>query len=102
MYTIICSMSIKKGREYTRHLVRKRDNFTCQDCNVTRTPEQARIEKRKSFDIHHINGMCGKLSRGYDRVADISGLITLCHKCHFNRHDWQPRIKRDKMSVSIN
>lgn len=78
------------GRGRTRMLVRKRDDFTCQLCRDRRTPEQAKEHGKRLFDVHHLNGMCGKKSRGYDRVKDMSGLITLCHKCHFNRHDWNP------------
>lgn len=67
------------GRERARYLARLRDNFTCQDCNK-------KWEKgSRHFDVHHLNGLCGKVSRGYDSPKDISGLITLCHKCHFNR-----------------
>lgn len=42
----------------------------------------------RRFDIHHLNGLCGKRSLKYDKVDAMPGLITLCHKCHFNRHDW--------------
>lgn len=73
-----------KGRERTRMMVRMRDNFTCQDCGEIRTPNN--IEKgMKNFDVHHLNGMCGKLSRSYDKVDSLDQMITLCHKCHFNR-----------------
>ena len=86
-----------KGRELTRMLVRIRDNFTCQDCSATRTPEVAKKEHKRLFDIHHINGLCGKKSRGYDRVEDMGGLITLCHKCHFNRpeHPWKNHLTKE-------
>lgn len=76
-----------QGRERTRMLVRIRDNFTCQNCGVVRTIEEARKNKKRLFDIHHLNGLCGKKSRSYDKVSEMDGLITLCHKCHFNRHD---------------
>lgn len=72
------------GRERTRHLVRKRDNFTCQTCGARRTPEEAKRLRVRMFDIHHLNGLCGKRSRAYDKIDDMPGLITLCHKCHFN------------------
>ena len=77
-----------KGRDRTRMLVRIRDNFTCQNCKSVRTIEEARKNKKRLFDIHHILGLCGKKSRGYDSVTNMEHLITLCHKCHFNRHDW--------------
>lgn len=81
------------GRDYTRHLVRVRDNHTCQDCGERRTPKQVKKTKKRLFDVHHLNGMCGKKSRGYDSVMDISGLITLCHKCHFNRPEHKSKQK---------
>lgn len=73
-----------KGREFTRTLVRIRDNFTCQDCGLVRTPTMAKELNKRLFDIHHFNE-CGKKSRSYDSVKDLSGMITLCHKCHYNR-----------------
>lgn len=62
----------------TREIVRKRDNYTCQVCKKIWKKGQRR------FDVHHLNGLCGKRSKKYDKVSDIDGLITLCHKCHFN------------------
>jgi hypothetical protein len=81
-----------EGRELTRMLVRIRDNFTCQDCGEIRTPKEAKRFNVRLFDIHHLNGMCGKNSRGYDRVKDMDGLITLCHRCHFNRPEHAQRL----------
>ncbi len=77
------------GRERTRVLVRMRDDFTCQDCGAIRLPTECGNGKKykRSFDVHHTNGECGKKSRAYDKTSDLSGMITLCHKCHFNRHD---------------
>lgn len=75
------------GRDRTRELVRKRDNYTCQGC---RKPW---VEGQRRFDVHHLNGLCGKMTTAYDKVSDMDGLITLCHKCHFNRHDWAGREK---------
>lgn len=78
-------VTMPKGREFSRSLVRLRDNWTCQDCGKRRTPAMAKRFKKRLFDVHHINGMCGKKSRSYDRVSDIAGMVTLCHRCHFNR-----------------
>lgn len=75
----------KEGRELTRTLVRIRDNFTCQDCGKRRLPKDIAGTHKRLFDVHHLNGLCGKRSRSYDKVSEIDGLITLCHKCHFNR-----------------
>lgn len=67
------------GRDLNREKARKRDNWTCQDCN-----KKWEVGKRR-FDTHHIEGLCGKKSKGYDNLIDVKLLITLCHKCHFNR-----------------
>lgn len=81
-------ISQMKGRERTRMLARIRDKFTCQDCGLVRTPKTAKKINKRLFDIHHLKGKCGKKSRGYDKISDLKRLITLCHKCHFNRHDF--------------
>lgn len=90
----------QKGRELARFKVRVRDNFTCQDCGLVRTPQEveewnskipgkgSRKGTIKSLDVHHTGGMCGKKSKRYDSPKDISMLVTLCHKCHYNRHDF--------------
>ena len=80
------------GRDRTRALVRKRDNYTCQECGLVRTPEYCKKNKKYSFDVHHLNGLCGKKSRDYDKKEEMSGLITLCHKCHYRRHDFSQRL----------
>lgn len=82
------------GRSWVRHIARIRDKFTCQDCGFIRTGTDVinynnKIEglkgRIKNLDIHHLNGLCGINSKGYDRIKDIDGLITLCHSCHYNR-----------------
>lgn len=77
------------GRDAARYLCRLRDKFSCQECGEVRLPKNCGKGKKfeMSLDVHHINGECGKKSRGYDSTKDISGLITLCHRCHSNRHD---------------
>lgn len=89
----------------TRQIVRKRDNYTCQDCKAIRIPEEAVKLNKRLFDVHHLNGLCGKMSRKYDKVGTIGGLITLCHKCHFNRpehnHKGRPRIVDEKRYKDI-
>ena len=67
------------GRDRSRELVRERDGHKCRECGKSRT--------NRRLDVHHIHGMCGKKSRKYDPISDMELLITLCHKCHFNRHD---------------
>ena len=76
-----------RGREWTRELVRIRDKHTCQDCN-----KEWAVGMRR-FDCHHINGLCGKMGRKYDRVDELDSMITLCHKCHYGRHDFSMRNK---------
>lgn len=68
-----------EGKDRTREAVRQRDNYTCQDCLKIWGLGERR------FDVHHLNGLCGKKSLKYDRISEINGLVTLCHKCHFNR-----------------
>ena len=91
---------IESGRDRTREAVRIRDKRTCQDCG------KKWKEGQRRFDIHHLNGECGKKSRGYDRIADIKGLITFCHSCHMKNHvakeKFGPKITGKKLkSVSI-
>lgn len=71
------------GRDRTREFVRKRDHYTCQNKSCNRI--WGKGERR--FDIHHLNGLCGKLSRKYDKISNLKGMITLCHKCHFNHSE---------------
>lgn len=75
------------GRDFTREKVRIRDNHTCQDCK--KVWEQG----TRRFDVHHLNGLCGKKSRGYDNSSEMDGLITLCHRCHFNRPEHTKNLK---------
>lgn len=90
------------GRERARMLVRLRDRFTCQSCKEQRTIRQAMKmrehgEPAKLYDVHHLNGMCGKRSVGYDSPKDdLSQLITLCHKCHYNHHQFSKNFAKAK------
>lgn len=68
------------GRDYVRELVRARDKYTCQMCG------KLWQEGTRRFDVHHLQGLCGKKSKGIDRKQDMPILIALCHKCHFNHH----------------
>lgn len=91
-----------KGRERARMLVRIRDNFTCRVCgkkvhskDIEETNQRIRKlkGKKKSLDVHHTDGNCGKNSRGYDSTRDLSKMITVCHKCHYSLAD-HSRIKK--------
>lgn len=77
------------GRDYVRFLVRKRDNFKCKKCKTKWN------KGNRQFDVHHLNGLCGKKSKAYDKITEIDGLITLCHRCHLNLHS-----VREKMIAS--
>ncbi len=94
-----------EGRDRTRMMVRIRDKFTCKDCGAVRTPKQAKEQSKRMFDVHLINGLCGKKSRGYDKITEISGLVTLCHKCHFNRPEHRVQkpefLSRKKFSPTL-
>lgn len=70
--------NILSGLDRPREIVRIRDNHTCQNCK--------KIWKNgmRRFDVHHLNGNCGRYSTSYDKVIDIEGMTTLCHKCHMN------------------
>lgn len=73
-----------RGRgSYSTHILR-RDNFTCQDCGeIHRTVNELGIEIPVSdgnLELHHIQFVCN----GGDDSPD--NLVTLCHKCHVERH----------------
>lgn len=73
------------GRDYVRELVRERDGHMCRSCGKKKKPDGRRL------DVHHLNGLCGKKPKGYDKISDIPGLITLCHKCHFSHHEFSKK-----------
>lgn len=74
-------------KETTRDKVRKRDNYTCQDCGLVRTPDQAKKERKKQLDVHHTDSLCGLYHNPNEPEERMDKMITLCHKCHFNRYD---------------
>lgn len=75
------------GRDHSRDIVRIRDGDKCQICF------RLWKEGERKFDVHHLNGMCGKNSLGYDSTKDITGLITLCHKCHLSLESNRQKMK---------
>jgi hypothetical protein len=77
----------RSGRDFVREQVRARDGYKCQNC-----PKRW-LEGMRRLDVHHLEGMCGKKSKGYDALKDMAILITLCHRCHFARHDFSQRLK---------
>lgn len=54
--------------------IRKRDNHECQLCGA----------KKTQLDVHHIRYIPGREAWDYDD----GDLVTLCHKCHEEIHDW--------------
>ena len=82
-----------QGIDRTREMVRKRDDWTCQDCG------KKWVEGKRRFDCHHLNGLCGKKSKKYDKISEMDEMITLCHKCHFNRPEHKTRRKSYPHSV---
>lgn len=80
------------GRDLNREYARIKANFTCQKCDQKWNPGERR------FDCHHKKG-CGKLTKRYDRLIDISNLIVLCHKCHLNE---ESVIKKMRFAYVIN
>lgn len=74
------------GLEFNRYLkeeIRKRDNYTCQECNKTQ------LDYNFKLHIHHIN---------YNKKDNVPlNLISLCNKCHsktnFNRQHWEKYFK---------
>lgn len=55
----------------------------------------------------YTNSTSRLIHRGYDRISEIPNLITLCHKCHYNRHDRSQKInelgenKKEKRNLEI-
>jgi hypothetical protein len=55
--------------------IRIRDSYKCRLCGAT----------NGQFDVHHIRYISGREAWDYDD----GDLVTLCHKCHEEIHDWQ-------------
>lgn len=70
-----------------REQIRKRDNYTCQNCGMTE--EEHLIVRGVNLSVHHID---------YNRENDNeNNLITVCSSCHaranFNRDYWKEYYK---------
>lgn len=82
------------GEEFNdslREKIRKRDNYTCQECGKT----QEKLGRKLA--VHHID---------YDKTNnDEDNLISLCHSCHsktnFNRDDWTIHYKTIRANIKI-
>lgn len=106
----LTSVGKSEGRDRAREMVRLRDNHKCVDCGyklLTKDVLKYNLKitgmkgKIKSLDVHHINGLCGKNSQGYDSPKDISMMVTLCHKCHFNRKEHRCKSEEYALSKSV-
>lgn len=82
-------LRILSGRR-VREIVRLRDGHTCQECG------KKWKEGEKKLDVHHLNGMCGKVEAEKDVIENIHNLITLCHKCHFNHAQHANNLRKKK------
>jgi len=80
----------QEGRERNREIIRYLYDYTCQTCG------RVWEEGQRSFDVHHLGGMCGKKTRSYDSLDDIDTLLPLCHKCHFNHPEHTIKSKKYK------
>lgn len=56
--------------------IRKRDNYTCQDCRITQ--EENIIKFNRKLAVHHIDGN--------DTNNVKENMISLCNKCHRKLH----------------
>ena len=66
-----CGKYTKEIKEL-RERVRKRDNYTCQECD--KTQEQNLKEVGRILDVHHIDGD--------DTNSVEENMISLCISCH--------------------
>jgi len=85
-------------KEYTKYLrqkIRKRDNYTCQNCNMTE--EEHLIVYGQVLSIHHIDNNKNNCSE--------NNLITLCRPCNnrakFNRNYWEQLYKEKMKCLEI-
>lgn len=85
------------GRNWTRELVRIRDNWTCQNCS--------RIWKKgeRRFDVHHqdehLEGQDKFKYMGKIDKENMNKMITLCHLCHMNLPEVKKKIGRSKNKI---
>jgi HNH endonuclease len=90
-------LNLPYGPEFDRDLkeiVRKRDNYICQNCGMTE--EEHLIVFGIILSVHHID---------YDKLNNIlSNLISLCRQCHLrtnhNRTYWKELLVR-KMILKL-
>jgi 5-methylcytosine-specific restriction endonuclease McrA len=61
-----------------RRLARERDDYTCQDCNITEE------EYGQELSVHHLKLF--RLFDNYEEANQLNNLISLCEPCHRLRH----------------
>lgn len=107
--TYLESIGCLAGRDRQRELVRMKFNHICQDCKKQIFTKDIREYnkkykglkgRKKSLDIHHTHGMCGKLSTAYDKMENLYRMIPLCHRCHYNRPEHKVQSKKFKEYLS--
>ena len=81
-----------EGMDFTRQIVRIRDQHTCQKKHGG-CGKKWRFGRRR-FDVHHLNGVCGRNSRSYDKISELPKLTTLCHKCHLNLKEVKKKMSK--------
>ena len=57
------------GVDKNREFARERDNHTCQICGK-------KWHGGRKFDVHHKNGLCGKVCFSRDKLSDLNKMIT--------------------------
>ncbi len=68
-----CGMGTKEQKEF-HESIRKRDNYTCQDCGKTQEQELKDTNIRRRLSVHHKDG---------DHFHNTDeNAITLCESCH--------------------
>lgn len=75
MFSVIIR-HMKKSSNWVRDLARVRDTNTCQMCG------KVWDEVENPFPVHHLDGLCGKIKQGYDKIDILPRLVTLCPPCH--------------------
>lgn len=65
-----------------RKLVLIRDNYTCQECNITKN------ELVKNPNVHHIIPFREFGRKRYEEANNLKNLITLCNICH-KKVEWR-------------
>ena len=74
-YKESCESKWKFGNK--KEIIYKRDNFTCQHCNLTM--EESFEKWNQKLTVHHID-------KNIFNIAD-NNLITLCRSCHAKIHN---------------